>query len=284
MKGYWIFIILIATVLILTSIDKTKNLLKNYISEFLTTIATIGLAFIGILANSDKLFIYDYTWKDSWPYLLSVFSIIMLISVIISARANLSGKTLKTEIEKNRSLEKQIEITKEEYYKLCSSNILTLFPEFYTTGSDRISIYKFNNNNHFILLGRCSKNANYNKRTNYEYSHNEGLLGKGWENDNALITGAPRWSNKNKKAYNDFMKQQCNINDKRLNKIIMKSQSLYAKTIHDNSTAEDPDGIIVFESINPTKVNKNECDNLINSKKPELLLLLKNMKSLTKKI
>lgn len=282
MSGYWLFIILITITLILTSIDKTKSLITNYRSEFLTTIATIGLAFIGIMANSDKNFIYDYTWKDSWPYLLSFFSIIMVISVIISARANLSGKTLKTEIEKNKSLEKQIEITKEEYYKLCSSNILTLFPEFYTTGSDRISIYKFNNN-HFILLGRCSKNANYNKRTNYEYSHNEGLIGKGWENDNALITGAPKWTNKNKRSYNEFMKQQCNVTDKRLNKIIMKSQSLYAKTLHDDKTAEDPDGIIVFESINPTKVNKSECDNLIDSKKTELLLLLKNMKSLTKK-
>ena len=78
------------------------------------------------------------------------------------------------------------------------------------------------------------------------------------------------------------MKTKCRITDKRLKKIRMKSRSLFIKTINDNYTASNPDGIIVFESINTTKVTIDECNLLINEK--ALLTLLKNMKNLTKKI
>ena len=77
------------------------------------------------------------------------------------------------------------------------------------------------------------------------------------------------------------MKTKCRITDKRLKKIRMKSRSLFIKTINDNYTASNPDGIIVFESINTTKVTIDECNLLINEK--ALLTLLKNMKNLTKK-
>ena len=80
------------------------------------------------------------------------------------------------------------------------------------------------------------------------------------------------------------MKTKCRITDKRLKKIRMKSRSLFIKTINDNYTASNPDGIIVFESMNTTKVTIDECNLLINDNEKALLTLLKNMKNLTKKI
>lgn len=269
--------------LILTSIKKTKDFIVHYLSEFLTAIAAIGMTIVDIMSDSQKIFFGKYTWEDSWVLLLLLFSIIMIASIIVSANRNLHNRTVKDEILKNEKLKKSIDIYKNEYYKLCSNNILSLFKDFFSNGNERISIYKFNDN-HFILLGRYSKTPAYNKKTDYEYSINEGLIGKGWQDGSAFISGAPKWTKANKKAYNNFMKQRCDITDKRLNQIKMKSQSLYIKTLHDNNTAEDPDGIIVFESMNPTKVTIQDCENLITDKNKELLLLLKNMKSLTKKI
>lgn len=51
MNGYWLFIILIVIILILTSIIKTKNLLKNYISAFLN--ANGGNLIIGVDDNGN---------------------------------------------------------------------------------------------------------------------------------------------------------------------------------------------------------------------------------------
>ena len=281
MQGIIYLIIALIIVLILTSNKITREYIFTFLSEFLTVIGAIGMTLIGIMSNSQKKFVFDYTWQDSWVFLLIFFGMIMFISIVVSANRNLHNRTVAAEIKKNEELKKSINIYKDEYYKLCSNNILSMFKIFFTSHNERISIYKFNDN-HFILLGRYSKNQNFNKKTNYQYSAEEGLIGKGWNDGEVIIIGAPKWLKNNTSPYNNFMKQRCNIKDKRLNNLTMKSQSLYILTLHDNSTAEDPDGIIVFESINPTKVVKNECDDLIIERKKELFLLLKNMKNLTK--
>lgn len=281
MPGIIYFIIALIIVLILTSYKKTGEYITTFLSEFLTVIGAIGMSLIGIMATSTKKFVFDYTWEDSWVFLLILFGIIMFVSIVVSTKRNLHNRTVSAEIKKNEELKKSINIYKDEYYKLCSNNILSMFKIFFASHNERISIYKFNDN-HFILLGRYSKNQNFNKKTTYQYSAEEGLIGKGWNDGEVIVNGAPKWSKNNKSDYNNFMKQICNIKDKRLNNLTMKSQSLYILTLHDNSTAEDPDGIIVFESMNPIKVNKMECDDLIIEREKELFLLLKNMKNLIK--
>lgn len=282
MPGIVYFGIALILLLIFTSIKKTKDFIVHYLSEFLTAIGAIGMTVVDIMSDSDEKFTNDYTWKDSWVLLLILFSIIMIVSIIVSANRNLHNRNISLEIKKNEDLRKSIQTYQDEYYKLCSNNILSMFKIFFETYDERISIYKFNDN-HFILLGRYSKNQKFNKKTDYQYSSEEGLIGKAWNNGETFIDGAPKWSKNNKSSYNNFMKQKCNITDKRLNSLTMKSQSLYIVTLHDNNTAEDPDGIIVFESMNPTKVSKTLCDSLIDERKKELFLLLKNMKNLTKK-
>ncbi|MBX2844055.1 MAG: hypothetical protein KTR26_19950 [Flammeovirgaceae bacterium] len=282
MSGYLYFLICIILILILTSIKGTRYFIRQYLSEFLTAIGTIGLTIISILSGNDAIFIDTYSWKDAWPFLLILFASLLLISIIIGANRNLHNRTVQAEIDKNKELQNSINSYKDEYYTLCSNNILHLFESFYTTGDERISIYKYQGN-HFTLLGRCAKNSAYNKKTNYEYKENEGLIGKGWRENEVLVTGAPKWIKKGKE-YKIFMKERCNIADRRLSKIRMKSRSLFVKTINDNNTASNPDGIIVFESVSPTKVNLEECNSLIIENQKALLTLLKNMKSLTKKV
>lgn len=282
MDGYIYFLFIIVIFLLLTSFRTTRNLIKQYLSELLTTIGGIGLTIVDIMSDSLKIFISNHTWKDSWAFLLILFVIILFSAVFIGAKRNLHNKSVKIEIDKNKRLNEKIELYKKEYYKLCSNNIFNLFQSFYTTGNDRISIYK-HQGDHFTLLGRYAKNPLHNKSKLYDYKENEGLIGKGWSQGEAIITGAPKWVG-NGNEYREFMKKKCKITDKRLKGLTMRSQSLYVKTLHDNSTAEDPDGLIVFESLSPEKVQKKECTELISINEKAILTLLKNMKTLTKKI
>lgn len=283
MDGIYYFIIFIILVLILFLIKKTKNYLKQYLSEFLTSIGAIGLTIIDIQSNSKSIFVKKTTWEDAWVYLLVIFAIIIFIAIIIGAKRNNHNINIQDEINKNNKLEKEIKSYKEEYYKLCSTNILHLFESFYTTPHDRISIYK-HQGDHFILLGRRSNNPTYNKFTNYKYKDNEGLIGKAWDENEIILLDVPKWVQNVGTEYKSFMKEHCNITDKRLKSIRMKSRSLYIKTINDNNTASNPDGIIVFESMDPKKIKKEECDKLITDNEKALLTLLKNMRSLTNKI
>lgn len=282
MDGYLYFVIALLIILVFTSFKTTRNFLKQYLSEFLTTIGAIGLTVIDIQSDSNKIFINSSSWKDVWGILLIIFGLILLIAIIVGAKRNLHNRTVQEEINKNLQLKKSIKTYQEEYYKLCSNNILHLFDSFYTTGGERISIYK-HHGDHFTLLGRCSKNPAFNKYTDYKYRENEGLIGKGWNENEVIITGSPKWIGKGK-DYKDFMKTRCSITDRRLNKIRMKSRSLFIKTINDSNTASNPDGIIVFESLDPTKTTNIECNLLIENNEKALLTLLKNMKNLTKKI
>ncbi|MFT6948580.1 MAG: hypothetical protein ACJARP_003014 [Vicingaceae bacterium] len=282
MQGFIYFLLATIAILILTSIPYTKKLIFNFLPQFLTAFGTIGIGVVSIMSSSNKIFISKTTWSDSWVTLYILFSILLLIAIIIGAKRNKFNRSINDEIEKNEQLKQDIKSYKKEYYKLCSDNIFSLFETFYTSGNERISIYK-HHGDHFTLLGRYGKNPNHNRPTDYQYSDNEGIIGTGWSNGTAIITGAPKWVGKGS-AYKDFMKERCQITDKRLKDVRMKSQSLYAQTLHDNGTSDDPDGIIVFESLVANKVTQEECSRLIQEKERQLLSLLKNMKSLTRQI
>lgn len=281
MEGYLYFVFFGLFVFILTSFKITREFIINFLPEFLITISNAGFTIVGVMSSSDKKFLGQYNWEDIWVWLFFVFFIIYLMTIYIGAKRNHHNKSVQSEIDRNKKLIDEIESYKSEYYKLCSNNILNMFSSFFTTGNERISIYK-HQGDHFTLLGRYAKNPEHNKPTRYQYLENEGLIGKGWTETKAIVQGAPKWVGKGIE-YKKFMKERCKITDKRLKKIRMKSQSIFIKTLHDDKTADDPDGIIVFESISTTKVKEQECLELIKNKQNELLTLLKNMKSLTKK-
>lgn len=282
MQGFYYLVLLVILVLIMTSIEKSKNFLKQFASEFLAVIGSIGLALTNFMSNSDVKFIGEYSWKDSSTLIFICSGLFLIISVIMSSRRNVSNKTLREEVLKVGRLEKDIATYKSEYYKLCSSSIRNIFSKFYTTGNERISIYKYTSD-HFVLLGRYSPSPEFNKRTEYQYSENEGFIGLGWTNGESFMQDAPKYTS-NKKGYKTYIRERCDINDSRLSKLKMKSRSMYVKTIDDKNTPGNPDGIVVFESLDPKKVNKDECLILITEHERSILTLLKNMKGLTNKI
>jgi len=282
MIGILYIIIPVLMILGLNTIPTIRNYIYQYLSEFLTALGAIGLTLIDIMSESDEIFIGDKTWEDSWGFLLVFFFIILLSSIVVSANRNRHNLSLQEQIDRNRNLEREIELYNKEYYNLCSNNILYLFKDFFTSGSERISIYK-HQGSHFTLLGRYAKNPSNNGQTTYEYKDNEGLIGKAWNEGELILNDAPKWV-KNGRDYKNFMKNNCDITDSRLGAIRMKSQSFYIRTLNDDSTSENPDGIVVFESISPSKVSKEGCQGLINDNEQAVLTLLQNMKSLTRKV
>lgn len=282
---YYLFIFIIITLLLLL-ISKTKKYFEIFAGEYFTSASVIWITLIQIFySDSSRLFINDLTWKDCLTFNIVFAIVLLIISIYLNFKYKSKLKNIKDLELKNIKLNGLLETFKDEYYKLCSTNIFTLFKDFFNNNdaSERISIYKYNTN-HFVLLGRYSKNPIYNKKSSKEYSLNEGLIGKGWQESEAFFHNAPKYSIKTKKEYFNFMKELSTISDKRLEDINMKSRSMYIKTLHDNSTAEDPDGIIVFESLNPIVVDKIVSRDMIESNKIDLLRLLKNMKSLNSKI
>ncbi|MER2997393.1 hypothetical protein [Pontibacter populi] len=279
--GFLWFLVPLFLIFGLTSIVKTvRNFIEHYLSEFLTALGAIGLTVVDVMSESDEKFLGDdIAWKEAWVFLLITFGLLLISAIVVGARRNLHNRTVQGEIDKNQKLKEEIKLYKKEYYNLCSNNILHLFKSFYTTGGERISIYK-HHGDHFTLLGRCAMNKAYNQASEYKYKEDEGLIGDGWVHGEAFVTGAPQWVNKGK-TYIEFMRARCVISERRLKKIRMKSRSIYVKTLNDVNTAANPDGIIVFESMSPTKVEKAECATLISSSEKALLALLKDMSSLT---
>lgn len=282
MDGIFIFIIIYLLLFIFLAFEKTKQFINQFLSEIFTAISAFGMTYIDIMSESNEKFVDKYSWSESWKFLIGFFLIQILIGLIVSAirnKNNLDKRSLEIE---NKKLSDSIDLIKQEYYKLCSNSILNMFNTFYSDGQERISIYKHQGSD-FVLLGRCSRSPEYNRSTSYHYNEKEGFIGIGWEKGEFFCDGVPRWSG-NGMEYKKFMIEKCNISDVRLNQIRMKSRSFYVKNLNDESTATNPDGIIVFESMNPTKVNKTECDALIKKNQKALLSLLKNMKSLTSKV
>lgn len=259
-----------------------KIFFKNYLPEILSVVGALGLTLTDIQSNSKSAFIGEYTWEDAWP-LLFIFSLLLLfVGIIISAFRQRKFKGLNDLNSKVKTLEKKIERIKKDYYRLCSDKIKWAFDGFFQDGEARVSIYQ-HQGDHFTLLGRYSNITSYNNNSNSEYKDSEGFIALGWNQNEFEDQQAPPWKGAGK-PYKAYMKLKCNITDARIQKIRMKSCSFFIKTLHDDTTSDDPDGIIVFEKVRPNSIDTACVKSELSFKNVEMLSFLKNMKSLTKKL
>lgn len=262
-----------------------RDFFEQHHSEVLTAIGGIGMGLADIQSDSSENFVNDYTWKDAWPFLFWISAALLIFAIILSYSRNRKRLSLAKLNEVNNKLNKKIEKVRKEYLRHCSDSIKNIFPKFLSTQDSRVTIYKYqidnDNNGHFTLLGRYSRVPAYNKARDYDYPL-EGFMGYGWKAGEFEIQDAPVWSGKGKK-WKKYMKENCLISDQRLEKINMKSTSFYVVTLDDEATAEDPDGMIVFERTNGERIDTEALRLILDEKETEILALLKNMKSLTSK-
>ena len=161
---------------------------------------------------------------------------------------------------------------------------MIVYKNFFTKGPNRISIYK-HQGTEFILLGRYSDSPQFSKTWIRKYSDKEGAISCAWSNGVFSFTNAPIWSRKNGNSnWTRYMQSNTGLSKERCQQITMHSRSLYASVIKDPSRSSNPEGVIVFESMDPVECDPEKISALLSAHGHATLTLLRNMKSLTRKV
>lgn len=266
-------------ILILFIIPKTKKFAEDNTNELIGITAAYIYLLADIKNDSKNLIFLNYSWSDLNTFLVFSGIGLSLLYVYINYKKKsqfINDESLKLMLEIS---EKKIKNSQTEFYKLCSDIIKSYFHEFFenSNGSGRISIYKFEEN-HFTLLGRYSNNPLYNTQGRGTYDHNEGFIALGWQQDSFEIYGLPKYTSKGAE-WKKAIRQKCNISDRTLNKIKMKSSSFYIKRIK-NEDSRNPLGIIVIEQLKPTRIDNENINKILIDNHDIISSLIKSMKTL----
>jgi hypothetical protein len=133
---------------------------------------------------------------------------------------------------------------------------------------DRVSVYK-HEGDAFQLLARCSRNPNFEgSKGRALYPANQGCISKAWANGEADLHNLPDPVAKSW-AY-EAEQQKCGIPLDVARGFRMKSRSYAAFTIRRLSNRK-PRAVIVFESIDPTRMTVQTCKPVLQSQLGELL-------------
>lgn len=266
-------------ILVIWSIPYLREIFKEFRPELFAFASGYTFLLCDIKNGDNTKVFNNLTWDDLNPFLLFVAIILGLIGIALNVIFKEKQKKLQELESENESLNNKFIDIQREYFKVCSDTIRFMFDDFFTNsdGNGRVSIYKHQDDK-FILLGRYSKNPQYNKRGREFYLDNEGFISRGWELMEFEIFNAPRWSG-NGRDYKSFMKNNCNISDETLKKINMKSCSFFVKRI-ENEDARNPLGVIVFEKLSNSQIDKTSINNILDSNKAQIETLIKSMKTI----
>lgn len=273
------FVGFVFVILILFVIPKTKDIFEKNIPEVLAVSSAYFYLLADIKNASNKLIFADFTWNDINSFLLVLGTFLALLSVyqnyILKAKY-ISDDDLKLEL---LNTNKKLDILKKEYYKLCSDNLRIIFKSFFelSNGSGRVSVYKFENEA-FKLLGRYSNNPIYNKKGRESYPSNEGFIALGWANEIYEIYNIPPWS-RTGQDYKSAIKELCNISDKTLKGLNMKSCSFFIYRL-DNEDSRPPLGIVVVEQLQSSQIDPQNMNEIFSRNEQQLSFLIKSMKSI----
>lgn len=266
-------------ILIIWTIPYFRNIFKQYRPELFAFTSGYIFLLCDIKNGDHNTVIFNRNWDDLGPLLL-IFAILLgLIGIGLNIKQKENQKSNESLKIENQNLEKKLGDIKKEYYKVCSDTIKFMFDDFFANsdGNGRVSIYKHQDDK-FILLGRYSKNPQYNKRGREIYLDDEGFISKGWEIGEFIIDHSPKWIG-NGRDYKSFMKSNCSISDETLKKINMKSCSFFVTRI-ENEDARNPLGVIVFEKLTNTTIDKANVKHSLLIHKAQIETLIKSMKTI----
>ena len=146
------------------------------------------------------------------------------------------------------------------------------------TSSERISLYVHDGQN-FVMIGRYSKNPDFAKKGRGIQPENEGVMGMAWREGKAFVDDLPGCDGNDDFEYLRRTELDWRIDRSIARKFVMKSRTLGAYAIDDNSGKKV--SVIIFESMNAQGFQLQELDDLmLNSKeKKRISLLLDELKN-----
>lgn len=186
--------------------------------------------------------------------------------------------TNEAQAETIQNLENRIQEIQKNYTEIFNEHLAYLFIKLELKDSERISMYKFENDK-FYIIGRYSLNPNLKKIRRRFYKSNEGLISKAWQDGeyflNSTVPDYGQNSTARRKTHT-FFNNLAPISKETCNNITMKSKSFYLKAFM-NSKGIERTSIIVIESENPHAFTKEKLDLIITEEEQKLSSFIDKM-------
>lgn len=273
-----------------TAFGKFQNHIYEHYLPYLNGLNTIIFAIIGILFELDteipKLNINTKT--IGWL----LFAIVVFLTIFQIKKQVEEFKTIET-IEKDKddeiaklktekgNLDVKIQVVENKLAKINSNSIQIvelhlayLAQKLNLTNNERITLYKFINDE-FYILGRYSMSNERSKRSRKSYKK-EGLIYKAWnESSYFKNSGIPMPDVKNRskfrRGYYKVLNEIATIDEDTVWNMKMKSRSFYIKALKDlNGLGQT--SILVFESVDDKKFEQSYIDSIFNEDEEKRLV------------
>ena len=231
---------------------------------------------VGIFYTSNRFIIWEFMTLKRTSYFLLVMSVV--INVIFFFNQKKKSKSLKSFEEDNnekaikiQSLENKIQSIHKNYTEIFNEHLASLYFKLKLSNDSRISMYKLENDN-FYIIGRYSINPDLYKINRNYYPSNQGLIALALSNGNYFLnTGVPEYGIKSrqKNIVFNFFNSISLIDRDVFDKITMKSKSFYLRALLDPKNIQRT-SIIVIESTKSKAFEKEDIDAIIEDEEHKL--------------
>lgn len=253
-----------------TKFGKSLNHILEHILTYWNSINTICFALVGILFSLNK----DIFWGKIHSNTLGWYGLIITIissGFYIVKQSKYSSSKVKIEKDKKvleekiQGLENKLAMINSNSIEIVEINLAYLFQKLGLSNHDRITLYKFINEE-FFILGRYSTNNEKRKRSRKSYKK-EGLIFRAWNESkyfkNSGIPAAATKRTKFKSGYYKTINAEASIDEETVWNMKMKSRSYYIKTLKDLNGLEQT-SIIVIESTQEKAFVESTIDTIFN--------------------
>jgi hypothetical protein len=144
--------------------------------------------------------------------------------------------------------------------------------------NERISLYKFDEDDTFARLGRYSINTEYNKAGRVSYPAKEGAINKAWYGDGFYFVDNLPDPNTDLETYLQRLKEEFGINKNVARDFKMKSRCYAAYAIN-NTKRDKRIAIIVIESINADGLGRDRLKAVLDTESPRIARIMERLAS-----
>lgn len=199
----------------------------------------------------------NFSWAkfaSSYPGIAMVIGVLLsLVGGIQNARITLATSKLKEDCHTITSAyNKAVEDQDTAFREVIRVLLIELAIELKLSDRERISFYLHDGDKDFEMVGRFSKNPEFNKASRTKYPDQEGCLAKAWRSGFAHEANIPD-PDQDLKAWSEWQFEKWRIPKKTSKVLRMKSRCIAA------GACENPDGtrvgVIVVESTHPTALS-----------------------------
>ena len=257
-------------------IHKFGDIVENYGPELCLALCSATIAVLSIIG-----FDFEKQWIAIIYWILFSSCIIggiycEYLVCIKSKRLTSLEERLDEQSNNVQVLETTIEKIESVNYRLFQYVLISLYNKLKLGGNERISVYK-KKEDKFVIMSRYSINPALEKINRKHYPITDGFIGQALRDEECYVDGLPEFKTNGKEAYYKAIQDRCTIDKETLRGISMTSRSYYCKALTDPAKIERR-AIIVFESLSPNKLNKQEILDALILEEHKIVAFVENVK------